>query len=122
MNLSMSKANDNSPQTSKNSFRELQIQIEEFRQKRDDLNKKTKNFISKLQAIDAEIDNHLNLAKQDYKKKRDYWNDKVKKLKDKKNEYKEILDKCFEEKKKFLERVKKVEIKYDWTFHYLKLH
>jgi len=47
----MSKANDTSPQTSKNSFRELQIQIEEFRQKRDDLNKKTKNFISKLQAI-----------------------------------------------------------------------
>ena len=107
MNLSMSKANDTSPQTSKNSFRELQIQIEEFRQKRDDLNKKTKNFISKLQAIDTEIDNHLILAKQDYKKKRDYWNSKVQKLKSKKNEYKEILDKCFEEKKKILGKSKK---------------
>ena len=96
----MSKANDNSPQSSKNSFRELQIQIEEFRQKRDDLNKKTRTFINKLQALDTEIDNQLNLAKQDYKKKRDYWNTKVKKLKDKKNEYKEILDKFFEEKKK----------------------
>ena len=103
----MSKANDNSPQSSKNSFRELQIQIEEFRQKRDDLNKKTRTFINKLQALDTEIDNHLNLAKQDYKKKRDYWNTKVKKLKDKKNEYKEILDKFFEEKKKILGNSKK---------------
>ncbi len=96
----MSKANANIPQTSKNSFKELQLQIEEFRQKRDDLNKKTKDFINKLQTIDTEIDNNLNLAKQDYKKKRDYWNNKVKKLKDKKNEYKEILDKFLEEKKK----------------------
>ena len=103
----MSKANDNSPQTSKNSFKELQIQIEEFRQKRDDLNKKTKDFINKLQTIDTEIDNNLNLAKQDYKKKRDYWNNKVKKLKDKKNEYKEILDKFLEEKKKNIQKNKK---------------
>ena len=69
MNLSMSRANANTPQTSKNSFRELQTQIEEFRQKRDDLNKKTKDFINKLQTIDTEIDKHLNVAKQDYKKK-----------------------------------------------------
>ena len=103
----MSKANANIPQTSKNSFKELQLQIEEFRQKRDDLNKKTKDFINKLQTIDTEIDNNLNLAKQDYKKKRDYWNNKVKKLKDKKNEYKEILDKFLEEKKKIIQKSKK---------------
>ena len=103
----MSRANGNTPQTSKNSFRELQLQIEEFRQKRDDLNKKTKDFISKLQTIDTEIDNYLTTAKQDYKKKRDYWNDKVKKLKDKKNEYKEILDKFLEEKNKILQKSKK---------------
>ena len=103
----MSKANANIPQTSKNSFKELQLQIEEFRQKRDDLNKKTKDYINKLQTIDTEIDNHLNLAKQDYKKKRDYWNTKVKKLKDKKNEYKEILDKFLEEKKKINQKSKK---------------
>lgn len=103
----MSKVNANIPQTSKNSFKELQHQIEEFRQKRDDLNKRTKDFINKLQTIDTEIDNHLNLAKQDYKKKRDYWNNKVKALKDKKNEYKEILDKVFEEKKKILRKSKK---------------
>ena len=103
----MSRANTNTPQTSKNSFRELQLQIMEFRQKRDDLNKKTKDFIAKLQTIDIEIDKDLNTAKQDYKKKRDYWNTKVKKLKDKKNEYKEILDKFLEEKKKILGKRKK---------------
>ena len=67
----MSRANTNTPQTSRNSFKELQLQIEEFRQKRDDLNKKTKDYINKLQTIDAEIDNHLNIAKQDYKKKKE---------------------------------------------------
>jgi len=32
----MSRANTNISQSSKNSFKELQLQIEEFRQKRDD--------------------------------------------------------------------------------------
>ncbi|MHA1235068.1 MAG: hypothetical protein ACTSQL_08295 [Promethearchaeota archaeon] len=103
----MSKVNANTPQTSKNSFRELQNQIEEFRQKRDDLNKKTKDFINKLQKIDTEIDKSLNVAKEDYKKKRDYWNTKVKKLKDKKNEYKDLLDTVIVEKKKILQKSKK---------------
>ncbi|MBY9008424.1 MAG: hypothetical protein KGD74_01000 [Candidatus Lokiarchaeota archaeon] len=103
----MSRANTNTPQTSRNSFKDLQLQIEEFRQKRDDLNKKTKDYISKLQTIDTEIDNYLNIAKQDYKKKRDYWNIKVKKLKDKKNEYKEILDKFIDVKKEILKKSKK---------------
>ena len=103
----MSRTNTNTPQTSKNSFRELQLQIEDFRQKRDDLNKKTKDFITKLQAIDTEIDNYLNLAKDDFKKKRDYWNGKVKKLKNKKNEYKEILDKFVDQKKEILKESKK---------------
>ncbi len=103
----MSRANTNTSQRPKNSFKELQSQIEGFREKRDDLNKKTKDFITKLQAIDIEIEKDLNTAKQDYKKKRDYWNTKVKKLKDKKNEYKEILDKFLEEKKKILGKRKK---------------
>ena len=103
----MSRANTNTPQTSRNSFRELQLQIEEFRQKRDDLNKKTKDFIAKLQAIDVKIGENLSLAKDDYKKRRDRWNGKVKKLKNKKNEYKEILDKFLEEKKKILGKRKK---------------
>jgi uncharacterized coiled-coil DUF342 family protein len=87
----MSSANKNTAQISKISFKELQIQIEEFRQKRDDLNKKTKKFITELQEIDGEIEGYLKVVKDDYKKKRDYWNDKVKKLKDKKIEYKQLL-------------------------------
>ena len=97
----MSRANTNTSQSSKNSFKELQLQIEDFRQKRDDLNKKTKEYINELQEIDVKIEKNLTLAKDDYKKKRDYWNGKVKNLKDKKIEYKNILDKFTEEKKKF---------------------
>lgn len=103
----MSSANKNTSQISKISFRELQIQIEEFRQKRDDLNKKTKKFITELQEIDGEIDGYLKVVKDDYKKKRDYWNDKVKKLKDKKIEYKQLLDKCIDEGKAILKTSKK---------------
>jgi uncharacterized coiled-coil DUF342 family protein len=107
MNLSMSRANTNTSQSSKNSFKELQLQIEEFKQKRDDLNKKTKEYINKLQEIDGKIEKNLILAKDDYKKKRDYWNSKVKNLKDKKIEYKNILDKFIEEKKIILKESKK---------------
>ena len=82
------------------SFRELQEQIEELREKRDELNKKTKNYINELQDIEVQITESLKTAKDVYKKKRDYWNDKVKKLKDKKIEYKNILDNFIEEKKK----------------------
>ena len=103
----MSSANKNTSQISKSSFRELQLQIEEFRQKRDDLNKKTKRFITELQAIDGEIEDYLKDVKEDYKKKRDYWNDKVKKLKDKKIEYKQLLDKCIDEGKALLKTSKK---------------
>lgn len=107
MNLSMSRANTNTSQSSKNSFKELQLQIEDFRRKRDDLNKKTKEYINQLQEIDVKIEKNLTLAKDDYKKKRDYWNGKVKNLKDKKIEYKNILDKFTEEKKKILKESKK---------------
>jgi uncharacterized coiled-coil DUF342 family protein len=103
----MSSANKNTAQISKISFKELQIQIEEFRQKRDDLNKKTKNFITDLQAIDREIEDYLKLVKNDYKKRRDHWNDKVKKLKDKKIEYKQLLDKFIDEGKTILKASKK---------------
>jgi len=103
----MSRANTNISQSSKNSFKELQLQIEEFREKRDYLNKKTKEYINQLQEIDVKIEEHLNLAKEDYKKKRDYWNSKVKKLKDKKIEYKNILDKFIEERRIILKESRK---------------
>ena len=103
----MSSVNKNTSQTSRISFKELQLQIEEFRQKRDDLNKKTKKFITDLQEIDGEIEDYLKVVKDDYKKKRDYWNDKVKKLKDKKIEYKQLLDKFIDEGKIILKTSKK---------------
>jgi len=103
----MSSANKNTSQTSKISFKELQLQIEEFRQKRDELNKKTKKFITDLQEIDSEIENYLKVVKNDYKKKRDYWNNKVKKLKDKKIEYKQLLDKFINQGKELLKTRKK---------------
>jgi len=95
----MSRNNTKNTQNSRTSFRELQILIEDLRQKRDDLNLKTKGFISELQEIETEINTNLKAAKEKYKKKRDYWNNKVKQLKDKKLEYKTLLDNLFEEKK-----------------------
>ncbi len=93
----MSRNNTRNSQNSRTSFRRLQILIEDLRQKRDDLNLKTKDFITELQEIETEINSSLKSAKEKYKKKRDYWNNKVKELKDKKLEYKALLDKFFEE-------------------------
>jgi len=95
----MSKERNRNTQTSRTSFRDLQFQIEDSRQKRDGLNQKTKKFINDLQEIEIEIANSLKIAKEKYKKKRDYWNNKVKQLKEKKIEYKTLLDNLFEEKR-----------------------
>ena len=99
MNISMNKDSANKSQGFKLSFRDLQDLIEDFRKKRDDLNQKTKDYINNLQEIEIEINNTLKTAKDKYKKKRDYWNNKVKKLKEKKVEYKNLLDNFIEEKK-----------------------
>ena len=96
----MSREGSWNTHTPRTSFRELQFQIEDLRQKRDELNKKTKSFINDLQEIETEIENSLKLAKEKYKKKRDYWNNKVKQLKEKKIEYINLLDTFIEEKKK----------------------
>lgn len=95
----MSKERNQKTQTSRTSFRDLQYQIEDIRQKRDELNQKTKKYINDLQEIEINIANSLKIAKEKYKKKRDYWNNKVKQLKEKKNEYKTLLDNLIDEKK-----------------------
>ena len=102
----MSKERNWSAQTSRTSFRELQAQIEDLKQKRDELNDKTKHFINVLQEIEVEIANSLKIAKEKHKKKRDYWNNKVKQLKDKKIEYKALLDNLIEDKEKLLKNAK----------------
>jgi uncharacterized coiled-coil DUF342 family protein len=86
--------------SSRLSFKELQSQIEDSKQKRDDLNKKTKEFINSLQDIETEVIESLKIARDKFKKRRDYFNEKVKTLKDKKIEYKNLLSKLSEEKKK----------------------
>ncbi|MCK4780740.1 MAG: hypothetical protein KAT57_11150, partial [Candidatus Lokiarchaeota archaeon] len=95
----MSGEKPHNARTSRTSFRDLQLQIEDLRQRRDELNKKTKEYINMLQENEIEITNSLKIAKQKYKKKRDYWNNKVKQLKEKKIEYKTLFDNFIEEKK-----------------------
>lgn len=118
----MSKNRPNNSRNSQMSFRNLQQQIENLRQKRDELNVKTKQYINDLQKIETEINNYLRFAKEKYKKRRNYWNAKVRKLKEKKIEYKTLLDKLIEEKKsiqksyqdtKSLVSVKQIERKID---------
>ncbi|NVM36927.1 MAG: hypothetical protein HWN81_15120, partial [Candidatus Lokiarchaeota archaeon] len=95
----MSRERPHNVRSSQTSFRDLQLKIEDFRQKRDELNKKTKDYINDLQEIEIEIANSLKFAKDQYKKKRDYWNNKVKQLKEKKIEYKTLLDNLIEDQK-----------------------
>ena len=95
----MSKEKNSEFQHSGNSFKDIQLQIEEFRAKRDNLNQKTKSYINELQEIDNEIEKLLKVSRENYKKKRDYWNKKVKQLKEKKIEYKDMLEASIEERK-----------------------
>ena len=95
----MSRNKPNSTQNSQKSLRDLQLIIDDIRKKRDDLNAKTKEYINNLQENETEINNLLKIAKETYKKRRDYWNNKVKQLKEKKIEYKNLLEKLTEEKK-----------------------
>ena len=93
----MSKDNTNS---SPISFKDITLKIEDFKGRRDELNKKTKEYINNLQEIDSKIIKLLKTAKDVFKRKRDSWNKKVKELKVKKVEYKTLLDNLIEEKKK----------------------
>jgi len=95
----MSNNNTKSSQNSRSSFKGLQILVEDLRRKRDKLNQKTKTFIHELQEIETEINVDLKNAKDKYKKKRDFWNNKVRELKEKKIEYKALFEKLLEEKR-----------------------
>ena len=98
MILSMSKDKTNNSHIS---FKDITSKIEDFKGKRDELNKKTKEYINNLQDIDSEIIKLLKTAKDVFKRKRDSWNKKVKELKAKKVEYKILLDNLIGKKKKF---------------------
>ena len=67
----MSKENNSNLQHSGTSFKDLQLQIEEFRGKRDNLNQKTKSYINELQEIDNEIEKFVKISRENYKKRRE---------------------------------------------------
>lgn len=81
------------------SLNDLQVKIEDFKQKRDDLNKKTREYIDSLQKNENEIIDLLKSARDVFKPRRDHWNKKVRQLKNKKDEYKNILDKLVDERR-----------------------
>ncbi|TFG01065.1 MAG: hypothetical protein EU541_00305 [Promethearchaeota archaeon] len=76
----------------------LQSQISQAKNKRDELNQKTKDYIKSLQEVETEIQEALDQAKQ-LKEKRNRWNERVAKLKDKKIEYKNLLSDLISENK-----------------------
>jgi uncharacterized coiled-coil DUF342 family protein len=92
-------ATNNSNTKSTPSFKELQNKVEKYKRKRDELNRKTKEYINELQNVEEQINENLKLAREKYKKRRDYWNDKVARLKDKKIEYKKLLNDFYDEKR-----------------------
>ncbi|MBY9005478.1 MAG: hypothetical protein KGD63_01840 [Candidatus Lokiarchaeota archaeon] len=92
-------SNDKIESKSTTSFQDLQSQLNEARKKRDELNQKTKAYISSLQEIESVINDLINNTKEGYRKKRDYWNKKVAELKEKKIEYKEMLKQIVTEKR-----------------------
>jgi len=88
MDLVMSK--DKLIKKSYNHFKDLQKDIDKARDKRDELNQKTKKYIKSLQEVEERIKSLLELAKK-YKKNRNRCNDRVGKIKEKKIEYKDLL-------------------------------
>ncbi|GAG59298.1 unnamed protein product [marine sediment metagenome] len=77
----------------------LQQKIEVFRRKKKELNKYIKEYIASFQMIESEFNNSFSATKDIYNKKGDYCNKKIKKLRNKRIEYKHLLDNLFEEKK-----------------------
>ncbi len=74
-----------------NQQQNLQSQIDQAKEKRNELNQKTKDYIKSLQEVEVQIKEALDQAKE-LKKKRNRWNERVGKLKDKKIEYKDLLN------------------------------
>jgi uncharacterized coiled-coil DUF342 family protein len=92
-------SHNNTNHKSQTSFRDLQSAIDAARDKRDELNQKTKDYINRLQDIESKIEDMISLARNKLKKKRDHWNNKVARLKDKKIEYKNLLHDLIVEKR-----------------------
>ena len=73
-------------------FNNWQKNIINFTLKRNLANKELENYIKNFQTIDSEIYKALFTAREYYIKKRRYYNQKIKRLKQKEIEFKRFLD------------------------------
>jgi len=79
-------------------FNSLLQKIEVVKRKRNELNKKVKEYISSFQIIETELVDSFLTARELYNKRWKYCNKKIKTLKKKKIEYEYLLDSLLEEK------------------------
>ncbi len=91
-------------------FHNWQKDIINFALKRNLANKELENYIRSFRNIDSEIYKSLFTAKEFYYKKRRYYNQKIKKLKQREIEFKKILVSLYKEKKNVSEPKEKNEI------------
>jgi len=84
-------------------FNKWQKNIINLALKRSLVNKELENYIKNVQTIDSEIYKALFTAKEYYKKKHQYYNRKIKRLKHKEIEYKQLLEYVNREKRKLTE-------------------
>ena len=80
-------------------FSNWQKNILNFVLKRNLANKELENYIKSFRNIDSEIYKSLFTAKEFYIKKRHYYNQKIKKLKQRKIEFKKLLESLYKQRK-----------------------
>jgi len=91
-------------------FNKWQKNIINFALKRNLVNKELEKYIKSFQTIDSEIYKALFTAKEYYNKKHRYYNQKIKRLKQKEIEFKQLLDYINREKRSLTEPKVKDEI------------
>ncbi|MHA1478754.1 MAG: hypothetical protein ACTSPU_11190 [Promethearchaeota archaeon] len=100
-------------------FNKWQKNIINFTLKRNLVNKELEIYIKSFQTIDSEIYKALFTAKEYYNKKHRYYNQKIKRLKQKEIEFKQLLDYVNREKRSLTEPKVKDEI--SSSIRYIKL-
>ncbi len=102
--------NDNNFDNFSQYFNNWQKNIINFTLKRNLADKELENYIKSVQTIDSEIYKAFFIAKEYYNKKHRYYNQKIKRLKQKQIEFNQLLDYVNREKKNLTELKVKDEI------------
>ncbi|MHA1239956.1 MAG: hypothetical protein ACTSQU_04100 [Promethearchaeota archaeon] len=110
--------NDNNFDNFSQYFNNWQKNIINFTLKRNLADKELENYIKSVQTIDSEIYKALFIAKEYYNKKHRYYNQKIKRLKQKEVEFNQHLDYVNREKKNLTEL--KVKDKISTSIRYIK--